>query len=249
MRNYFDYQPAANLLQGRVILVTGAGAGIGRAAALAFASHGASVVLLGRSINKLEEVYDAIVALDAPEPAIYPLDLLGATWPDYVALADKLYETFGRLDGILHNASILGSISPVQSYNPELWQQVMHVNFNAQVMLQQACTALLAEAEDASVIFTSSSVGRQGRAFWGAYAASKFATEGLMETLAQELENTTSIRVNSLNPGATRTQMRATAYPGENPNNLPAPEEIMGTYLYLMGPESRGVTGQKLNAQ
>lgn len=245
----FDYQPASNLLKDKVILVTGAGAGIGRAAAKAYAAEGATLVLLGRTISKLEAVYDEILALGGPEPAIYPLNLEGATWPDYQNMADKLYETFGRLDGILHNASILGTLSPVQSYNPELWQRVMHINFNAQVMLQQATLALLQEAEDASIIFTSSSVGRVGRAFWGAYATSKFATEGFVQVLSQELENTSNIRVNSLNPGATRTQMRADAFPAEHPDSLRSPEDIMGTYLYLMGRDSKSVTGQMFNAQ
>src|SRR5690554_6465222 len=245
----FDYQPAAGLLKDKVILVTGAGSGIGRAAAKAYANQGASVILLGRTISKLEAVYDEILALGGPEPAIYPLDLEGAIWPDYQAMADRLYETFGRLDGILHNASILGTISPVQSYNPELWQRVMHINFNAQVMLQQATLSLLEQAEEASIIFTSSSVGRVGRAFWGPYACSKFATEGFVQVLSQELENISNIRVNSLNPGATRTQMRADAFPAEHPDTLRKPEEIMGTYLYLMGPASKGITGQQFNAQ
>lgn len=245
----FDYQPPAQLLKDRVILVTGAGTGIGRVAAKTYAAQGATVILLGRTISKLEAVYDEILAQGSPEPAIYPLNLEGASWPDYQSMADRLYEEFGRLDGILHNAAVLGRISPVQSYNPGLWQQVMQINFNGPVMMQQALIALLEQSEDASVIFTSSSVGRQGKAFWGAYAASKFAVEGFSQVLAQELENTSAIRVNTLNPGATRTQMRCDAYPAENPATVRAPEEIMGTYLYLMGPDSKGVTGQMFNAQ
>ncbi|SFX49504.1 YciK family oxidoreductase [Marinospirillum alkaliphilum] len=245
----FDYQAPVDLLAGRVILVTGAGDGIGRVAARTYAAHGATVILLGRTISKLEAVYDEIEALGAPEPAIYPLNLEGAAWPDYMTMADKLYEAFGRLDGVLHNAGILGRITPVQSYNPELWQQVMQINFNGPVMLQQAVLSLLDQSADASVIFTSSGVGRQGRAFWGAYAASKAATENFAQVLSQELENTSAIRVNTLNPGATRTQMRSNAYPAENPATLRAPEDIMGTYLYLMGADSKGVTGQQFNAQ
>lgn len=245
----FDYQAPVNLLADRVILVTGAGDGIGRVAAKTYAAHGATVVLLGRTISKLEAVYDEIEASGGPEPAIYPLNLEGAAWPDYMAMADRLFEAFGRLDGVLHNAGVLGRITPVQSYNPELWQQVMQINFNGPVMLQQAMLSLLDQSSDASVVFTSSGVGRQGRAFWGAYAASKAATENFAQVLSQELENTTAIRVNTLNPGATRTQMRSNAYPAENPATLRTPEAIMGTYLYLMGADSKGVTGQQFNAQ
>lgn len=244
-----EYQAADDLLKGRVVVVTGAGDGIGRAAALSYAAHGATVVLLGRTISKLETVYDEIEQSGGPQPAIYPLDLEGATWSDYETMADRLSETFGHLDGLLHNAGILGRITPVQGYNPQLWEQVMKINFQGPLMMTQALLGLMSASDDASVIFTSSSVGRKGRAFWGAYATSKFATEGLMQILADELENTTAIRVNTLNPGATRTAMRKAAFPAEDPNTLRTPADIMPTYLYLMGPDSRGVTGQAFNAQ
>ena len=246
---HFDYQAPEGLLKDRVILVTGAGDGIGRAAALGFAAKGATVILLGRTISKLEQVYDEIEALGGPEAAIYPLNFEGATWPDYQQMADRLYEEFGRLDGVLHNAGILGNITPLQGYNPALWQEVMQINFNGPVMMLQALIPVLQASEDASVILTSSSVGRQGRAFWGAYACSKFALEGFAQVMAQELENISSVRVNTLNPGATRTRMRAKAYPGENPAHLRTPEEILPTYFYLMGPDSKGVTGQQFDAQ
>ncbi|SFB90009.1 NAD(P)-dependent dehydrogenase, short-chain alcohol dehydrogenase family [Marinospirillum celere] len=249
MQCYFDYQATNDLLKGRIVLVTGAGDGIGRAAALGYASKGATVILLGRTISKLESVYDEIEALGAPEPAIYPLNFEGASWPDYQQMADRLYDEFGRLDGVLHNAGILGKITPLQGYSPTLWQEVMQVNFNGPTMMLQALIPLLQESEDASVILTSSSVGRKGRAFWGAYACSKFAVEGLAQVMAEELENISNVRVNTLNPGATRTQMRAKAYPGENPASLRTPEEILPTYYYLMGPDSKGVTGQQFDAQ
>jgi NAD(P)-dependent dehydrogenase (short-subunit alcohol dehydrogenase family) len=249
MQSHYSYQAADDLLKGRIILVTGAGDGIGRAAALGFADKGATVVLLGRTISKLEAVYDEIEARGAEKPAIYPLNFEGATWPDYKEMADRLYEEFGRLDGVLHNAGILGQITPLQGYNPELWHEVMQINFSGPTMMLQALIPLLQQSQDASVILTSSSVGRKGRAFWGAYACSKFALEGLSQVMSEELENISQVRVNTLNPGATRTKMRAKAYPGENPNTLPTPEEILPVYYYLMGPDSQGITGQQFDAQ
>jgi len=244
-----DYQPSQDLLKGRVILVTGAGAGIGRAAAKAYAAHGATVILLGRTTKKLEKVYDEIEQAGHPQPAIYPMNLEGASPKDYEDLANTLEEEFGRLDGLLHNASLLGTLTPIEHYDVEMWHKVLHVNVNAEFMLTQACLDLLKKSPEAAIIFTTSSVGRKGRAYWGAYAVSKFATEGLMEVLADELETNTNIRVNSLNPGGTRTRMRAEAYPGEDPNLLPMPEDIMPMYLYLMGSDSKDVNGQALDAQ
>jgi len=245
----FDYQAPDNLLKDKVILVTGAGDGIGRVAAISYAAKGATVVLLGRTLEKLEKVYDEIEAAGYPQPAIVPLNLESATEHEYIELTNTLGEEFGRLDGILHNASLLGTRTSLESYDPSIWNQVMQVNVNATFMLTQAVLPLLNEAESASVVFTTSSVGRKGRAYWGAYAVSKFATEGLMQTLADELENVSEIRVNCINPGATRTQMRANAYPAEDPFTLPGPEDIMPLYLYLMGADSSEVHGQSLDAQ
>jgi NAD(P)-dependent dehydrogenase (short-subunit alcohol dehydrogenase family) len=244
-----NYSPATNLLEGRIILVTGAGAGIGKEAALQFAAHGATLVLLGRTLEKLEAVYDAIEAAGHPQAAIFEADMLTATTADYQRLAQSILEEFGHLDGLLHNASILGQRTPIAQADAGQWQDVMQVNVNAQMMLTQAMLPLLEQAPSASIVFTSSGVGRQGRAYWGAYAVSKFATEGFMQTLADELENTTNIRVNSLNPGATRTSMRAAAYPAEDPSSLPTAADIMPAYLYLMGNDSENIKGQALNAQ
>ena len=244
-----DYQAPADLLANRIILVTGAGDGIGRAAAFAYARHGATVILLGRTIAKLEKVYDEIEAAGGPQPAIFPLNFEGATLKDYQDMAQTLDTEFGRLDGILHNAGLLGRITPFEQYNPELWAQVMQVNINGPIWMTQALLPLTEASEDASIIFTSSSVGRKGRAYWGAYSVSKFATEGFMEVLADELDNQPNVRVNTLNPGATLTQMRRTAYPGEDPETLRTPEDIMPTYLWLMGPDSKGNSGEKWDAQ
>ena len=243
-----DYSPPADLLEGRIILVTGAGDGIGAAAAKSFARHGAIVILLGRTIRKLEAVYDAIGQSGGPQPAIYPMNLEGASPKDYQDLADTLDREFGHLDGLLHNAAILGTLTPLEMYDLELWAKVMQVNLNAPYLLTRACLPLLKKSEDASVLFTSSSVGHRGRAYWGAYGISKAAAGNMMQILADELEENTPVRVNSIDPGAVRTRMRAKAYPGEDPNIQPAPEEIMGIYLYLMGPDSAGKTGQSFKA-
>lgn len=238
-----------DLLKDRVILVTGASDGIGAVAARTLAAHGATVILHGRTLAKLEQVYDDIEKAGGAQPAIVPLDLSTATAADYQQLAATIESEFGRLDGLLHNAGVLGDITPLEMYDPDTWDFVMKVNLRAPFMLTQALLPLLKQSADASIVFTTSSVGRRARAFWGAYAASKCGIEGLAQILADELMNTSNIRVNCLNPGATRTRMRADAYPGENPMSLKTAEDIMGTYLWLLGPDSRGTTGQSLDAQ
>lgn len=245
-----DYQAPADLLKDRIVMVTGAGSGIGRAAAKAFAAHGATVILVGRTVSRLEEVYDEIEAAGHPKPAIVPMNFEGAAVKDYEELAMTLEDNFGRLDGLLHNAGILGARSPVELYDPETWNKVMHVNATAPFLLSRAMIPLLRKSDDASMIFTSSGVGRQARAYWGAYAVSKFAVEGLAQLLADELDDERhNIRVNSLNPGATRTGMRVLAYPAEDPKKNPDPEQLMPVYLYLMGRDSKGVHGQQIDAQ
>lgn len=245
-----DYKAPSNLLTDKVILVTGAGDGIGKVIARTYAKFGATVLLLGRTTSKLEAVYDAIVAQDDPEPAILPVNLEGANEVDYARIADVIDTEFGRLDGLVHNASQLGSMTPIEQYEAEVWQKVMQVNVNAQFLLTKAMLPLLRAASEPSVIFTTSSVGRKGRAFWGAYSVSKFATEGLAQVLADELNSEDEfIKINTINPGATRTNMRASAYPAENPMSVTAPEDIMPTYLYFMGSDSNGTTGKSVNAQ
>lgn len=243
-----EYQAAKDLLKDKTILVTGAGDGIGKAAAIAYAKHGATVILLGKTVKKLEAVYDLIEQAGYPTPAIVPLDLKGATEQNYKDMADTIEEQFGKLDGLLHNASMLGVLGPFEHITMSTVNEVMQVNVIAEIMLTKAMLPIMRKSESASLLFTSSSVGRQGRAYWGEYAISKFATEGMMQSLAHEYQDTV-IRVNSINPGATRTGMRANAYPAENPQSLKTPEEIMPTYLYLMGDDSKEVNGQQLNAQ
>ncbi len=244
-----EYCASDNCLQGRIILVTGAGAGIGKTVAITFARYGATVILAGRTLAKLEAVYDIIEQAGYPQAAIYSIDLEHATESDYAALASQLESEFSRLDGLLHNAAELGERTSIASYTEESWNRVIKVNVTAQFMLSKAMLPLLQKSESASVIFTSSGVGRTGRPFWGAYAVSKFATEGLSQVMAAELERTSQIRINCINPGATRTPMRAIAFPAEDPATIKAPEQIMPAYLYLMGADSQGVTGQSFDAQ
>ena len=243
-----NYQAAADALKNKVILVTGAGDGIGKVAALTYARHGATVILLGKTVNKLTAVYDEIVAAGGAEPAIVPLDLKGATAKHYRDMATTIEAEFGRLDGVLHNAGILGVLTPFEHIDLPTWNDIMQVNVTAAMLMTQALLPVLKRSDSASVVFTSSGVGRKGRAFWGPYAVSKFATEGLMQIMADELENST-IRVNCINPGATRTAMRSKAYPGEDANLLKTPADLMWLYLYLMSDDSKTVNGQSLDAQ
>ncbi|BFM48864.1 YciK family oxidoreductase [Marinomonas sp. THO17] len=246
----FDYQAPSQLLKGKTIMVTGAGDGIGKAAALTYAEHGATVILLGRTTKKLEAVYDAIEAKGYPQAAIVPLNLDGASEHEYRELANTLTSEFDQLDGVLHNASLLGERCDLQHYDIRLFEQVMRVNVTSQLALTQALMPLLKKSPAASIIFTSSGVGRTAKAKWGAYAISKFATEAMMQLFANELaESQPNIRANAINPGATKTAMRAAAYPNEDPNSLPSATDIMPLYLYLMGKDSLTINGQSLNAQ
>ncbi|UUD64103.1 YciK family oxidoreductase [Pseudomonas seleniipraecipitans] len=245
----FDYSARPDLLKDRVILVTGAGRGIGAAAARTYAAHGATVLLLGKSEDNLARTYDAIEQAGHPKAAVIPFDLESALPHQYNELAAMLEKEFGKLDGLLHNASIIGPRTPLEQLSGEHFMRVMQINVNAMFMLTSTLLPLLKLSTDASVVFTSSSVGRKGRAYWGAYAVSKFATEGLMQVMADEIDGLTAIRANSVNPGGTRTDMRAQAYPGENPHNNPTPDAIMPVYLYLMGPDSQGINGQAFDAQ
>jgi NAD(P)-dependent dehydrogenase (short-subunit alcohol dehydrogenase family) len=237
--------PPANLLQDRIILITGAARGIGQAVAKAMAAHGATTILLDRDVAGLEQTYDAIVAAGHPEPALYPMDLQGAEPDDYSRLATTLADEFGHLDGLIHNAAQLGALVPFANYDNELWFQNLQANLNAPYLLTMACLGLLNSSEDASIVFTSDAVGRKGKAYWGAYGVSKAGMEIFMQTLAEELESNTSIRVNSIDPGAVNTALRRIAYPAEDSSLLRSPEEVTRAFLFLAGPESRGITGKQ----
>lgn len=243
------HQAPENSLSGRIIAVTGAGDGIGRCAAKTFAAYGATVILMGRTTQKLEQVYDEIEAAGHPKAAIYPINFEGAIEKDYTDMCNAIDQEFGQINGVLYNASELGERTPISNYSADAWQRVMQVNVNAPFLMTKSLLPLLQRSDSASIIFTGSSVGIKGRAYWGAYAASKAATENLMQTLADELAETTNIRCNSINPGATRTKMRAAAYPAENPADVATPESIMPSYLYLMSDASKECSGQQFDAQ
>jgi NAD(P)-dependent dehydrogenase (short-subunit alcohol dehydrogenase family) len=244
-----NYEQKAGVLKDRVILVTGASDGIGKALALCAARLGARVILHGRNVKKLEAVYDEIMKIEEVlRPSIAVLDLATADSEGYASLADSIAQEFGRLDGLVQNAGILGPRLAIEQYDPAEWQRVLHVNLTAAFVLTQALLPLLKKSEDPSIIFTSSGVGRHARAYWGAYAVSKFGTEGLSQVLADETRHV-PIRVNCINPGPTRTDMRLEAYPAEDRDKLKTPEEILNAWIYLLGPDSKGVTGQSLDAQ
>jgi NAD(P)-dependent dehydrogenase (short-subunit alcohol dehydrogenase family) len=243
------YTYTDDTLRERIILVTGASDGIGRALALEAARLGAQVILHGRNTKKLESVYDEIEAMDgAKRPSIAVLDLASANAENYATLAKSIEDEFGRLDGLVHNASILAERYSVEQYDAVIWQRVMHVNVTAAFAMTQVLLPMLQKSEDASIIFTSSGVGRTGKAFWGAYAVSKFATEGLSQVLADEHRHS-SLRVNCINPGATRTNMRLAAYPAEDRDALKTPQEILAPYIYLLAADSKGITGESFDAQ
>lgn len=247
--------PPLDALAGRVIAITGPTAGIGRALAFDCVRHGAEVLLLGRNQRKLEALHAELGAL-APteggpairEPVIGLLDLESALARDYDAIADAIAARWGRLDGLVHNAGLLGQLAPIEQYDVPTWVRVMHVNVTAAFALTQVLLPSLRSSADASLIFTSSAVGRRGRAYWGAYAVSKFAIEGLMQVLAHELDSTT-VRVNSLNPGRARTAMRRQAYPSEDLQTVPPPEAVTTPYVVLLSAAARGVTGRAFDCQ
>ncbi len=243
-----EYSPASNALKDKVILVTGASAGIGRQAALSYAELGATVVLLGRNVANLESTYDEIINLGHPQPAIIPLDLKGASKQDYLNMAETIESQFGRLDGLLHNAGILGDLGPFDQISESMFDDVMQINVKSELLMTQALLPLLKQSDAGRIIFTSSTVGHSGRAYWSSYAISKFAVEGMMQILADEFSDT-PMRVNAINPGATRTGMRQKAYPAEDANQLKTPLDIMPLYLKLMDPSITEFNGQCIDAQ
>ncbi len=242
--NLSNINVQAHSLKDHVILITGAGDGIGRTLAIEAAKLGATTILLGKSIKKLESVYDEIIATGAPEPAIHPLNLLQAQPKDAYELAQNIQSMFGRLDALVHNAAISGQISPIEHLPPEKWQEVIQLNLNAPYLLTHALLPLLKESKHPSILFTAADEAKTAKAYWSAYSASKFGIMGLAKSLHEELHENTGIRVNCINPRAVRTNLRVKAYPGLDPLTFPTPEEVVPYYLHLLSPEAQDIRGK-----
>jgi len=232
-------------LKDKVILVTGANRGFGLAITMSLSKAGATVIMLGRDLGSLEYAYDAVVDAGYNEPILYPLDLEGATPENYQELQDNILDKFEKLDGLIHNAAILGAQMPIEQYDIKLWYSTLQINLSAPFMLTQFLIPLLLKSEDARILFLSSSVGREAKAYWGAYSVSKFGIEGFAKTLSEELEKT-NISVNTINPGKLRTEMRRTAYPAEDSSTVPMPEEKSAAIVYLLSGLSPKMNGEQL---
>jgi NAD(P)-dependent dehydrogenase (short-subunit alcohol dehydrogenase family) len=239
---------ADNSLQDRIILITGAAGSLGRAAAIACARAGAQLILLDKEQQQLEQLYDAIVAAGCLSPALYPLDLLQAGEQDYYDLADAVQNEFGKLHGLLHSAAASGMLSPLDQVDESDWNQLITVNLTAAHLITRVLLPLLARSGDARIVFTTDSSARKGNAYWGAYGIAKIALEGLARTLANEQQGAGKVGVNIFAPGAVQSRIRRRTHPGESAEALPSTASLAPHYLYLLGPSSRGITGQLIEA-
>lgn len=240
-----NYVPRARMLADKVILVSGASGGLGRATALACAGLGATLVLLGRDVKALEAIYDRIEQAGGAQPAIYPMDLSGASWSDHATLATKLGEAFGRLDGVVHAAAHFKAFVPLSQLPPKEWIESLQVNLTAPFAITAHCLPLLEKSDAASVVFIADPSVRNPRAYFGAYGIAKYAQEGLLQTWSQELSAThPQVRLNSYDPGPMRTLLRRRGYPYEDAASLNAPEHAVPPLLWLLGPDSIGVSGR-----
>ena len=239
----------STILKNKTIVISGAGSGIGRQAAKSFSEHGANLILLSKNIKKLEALYDEIIDEKKNDVIIQPLNFEIAEENDFDKIISAIKDKYPSIDGLLNNAGVLGEKKPLEQYNYATWKNVIKVNVDASFLLTKSLLPLLKKSNSSSIIFTSSGVGRKGRAYWGAYSISKFATEAMMQIFSEELQNTSSVRVNCINPGAVRTNMRESAYPAENPETNPSADKIMKPYLYLMSDVSKEINGQSIDAQ
>jgi len=244
-----NYQAQKDALKEKVILISGGGSGIGKTAGLIFAEHGADLILLGKNKTNLESTYEEFLDRNLKPPLLHIMDLEQSTESNFQEINNVIEKEFGKLDGLLNNAGILGDKTPLENYKIDVWKKVFDINVHASFLLTKSLLPVLKAAENSSIIFTSSGVGKVGKAYWGAYSLTKFATESMMQIFSKELENTSNIRVNSIDPGPVRTKMRAAAYPAEDPFSLVNAEDIMNAYLYLMSNESLETNGESIAAQ
>jgi len=243
-QDLLNYLPKDNLFKDKVILVTGASAGMGRAMSLAYARFGATVVLLDKKIKDLEKIYDEIEAQGSPEPAMYPLNMEGANAKDYQDMADVFKEQLGGLDGIALNAAWLPGYIPFKEYEVELWLKTITVNLHANFLITKACLPLLEKSSDPSIIFSAHG---SIKAYNGAFGVAKAGSAAMIDILAQEYDNPDNfIRVNSIDTGPIRTQMRKMNFPGEDIETLARPEAVVGPYLYFMGVDAAQHTNEKI---
>ena len=240
-KNLKDFQPTQDYLKDRVILITGASRGIGKAVALECAQLGATILLVAKDLKRLEHTYDEIIALNAPQPAILNIDLEAAGADDYQTIADSIDKEYGRLDGLLHNAGRVGGLTPLQNVDIPTWSKLITLHLHAPFLLSRACLPLLKNSQDPSILFT---VDETNKAYWGAYGVSKYGQVGLLKILADELDGDKKIRVNGVHPGVVRTDLRAHNYPGINPHEFPAPETITTPFVYFLGADSKGTTSE-----
>lgn len=239
-------KPALDSLRERVVLVTGATGGLGQATALAVAALGATVVLLGRRVRALESLYDEIEKSGAPKPALYPMDLAGATPKDYLDLAAAIERECGRLDGIVHAAAHFDTLQPFDQQTPVEWMRTHQVNVTAPFLLTQACLSALKRADDAAIVFVFDDIARVGNAFWGAYGVTKHALLGLASIVHEETESS-NVRTHAILPGPMRTALRRAAYYGEDTMGHPDPAHAAEAIAWLLGAEAYGMRGQTLD--
>lgn len=242
------YAPAGDLLSGRTILITGAGGGLGCALAVACARHGATTILLGKTTKKLEATYDAVVSAGGPQPAIYPMNLVGATWNDHQQLAEVVEKEIGALHGIAHCAAHFTSFAPLETMKPRDWMDALQVNLTAAFTLTRVCLPLMAKSDDASVVFLTESAAFDPKPYRAAYGLTKYALVGLALMWAQELTAQPQLRINAFDPGPMRTDLRRKGYP-DGFERMPAPDTAAQSLLWLLGPDSRGNTGKAFRHQ
>lgn len=231
-----DHSPAPGAFAGRAVLVTGAGAGLGRSVAIGAARCGAEVILLGRTVTKLEATHDRIVESGGPPPVMYPMDLAGAGLEDYEELARRVEQAFGGLHGIVHAAAAFSGLAPLAHLEPGDWLRTLHVNLTASYLVTAACLPLLQRRPDSAVVFVGDAVGRRARAYWGAYAVSKAGVEGLAKVLAEEVEAAGAPRVACVDPGPMRTALRRRAFPAEPADSVSEPDAVAGGLLFALDP-------------